>query len=113
MRLRLLAFAVAALTAVGFGCGSPPGTAFLPIGSRCERNDQCGTQPFACATNPYPGGYCEKTCTTDGDCPSDAVCVGARACRRKCKAPSDCRIEVAGYNCFDRGATTTVCDYKP
>jgi hypothetical protein len=102
------------VAAVGFGCGAPPNTAYLPVGSRCERDDQCGTQPYICNTNPYPGGYCEKTCSTDGDCPSDAVCVGARSCRRKCKSNAECRItENPKYACIDRLATSFVCDYVP
>jgi len=100
---------LAALALLVAACGAPSNTAFLPIGSRCDRNDQCGTSPFACALSGYPGGYCEKGCATDGDCPTDALCIPSKQCRRRCKADSDCRTG-EGYACLDRLATATVCD---
>lgn len=96
-------------------CGDPANTQYLPIGSRCSRDHQCGTAPFACVTS-YPGGYCEHACATDGDCPKDSVCVlpaGApamRACRRVCTANEQCRAG-EGYLCVPLGGTASVCDW--
>jgi hypothetical protein len=92
-------------------CSSPDNTAFIPLGSRCERNDQCGTTPYECLQPPeFVGGYCTRSCTTDADCPTDGVClVAAAKCRRKCIATVECR-EGEGYVCRDKGATSRVCD---
>ena len=67
------------------GCSDAGEHAVLPIGSRCSSDAQCGTAPYDCATTGYPYGYCEKPCTTDGDCPADSLCSAtAHACRRVC-----------------------------
>lgn len=100
-------FVVAALLLVA-ACGSPDNQQYLPIGTRCTESGQCGTKPFFCRETGYPGGYCEKPCTGDGDCPSDAICVGS-ACRRKCSDVSLCRA-TEGYVCKSGTATTTYCD---
>jgi len=55
----------------------------------------------------YPNGYCQKDCATDGDCPSDAICVSSQ-CRRKCQMTSQCRV-AEGYLCRP-GGTGSVCD---
>jgi hypothetical protein len=92
-------------------CGSPDNTAFIPVGSRCERNDQCGTTPFECLMPPaYIGGYCTRSCATDADCPTDAVCVTSlHRCRRRCVVDTECR-QSEGYVCRDLQATSRVCD---
>ena len=92
------------------GCDSAPNTQNLPIGQRCTDDSMCGTSPYACQVTTYPGGYCDKSCGTDGDCPLDAVCASTR-CRRKCTAPSECR-ETEGYTCRTIGATSPFCDVK-
>jgi len=89
-------------------CSEPPNTQYLPIGQRCGSDEDCGTSPFNCNNVTYPGGYCERTCTTDGDCPLDAVCASLR-CRRKCAATSDCR-STEGHVCRPIGASGPFCD---
>jgi hypothetical protein len=89
------------------GCSEESNVQKLPIGSRCFENGNCGTSPYNCATAGYPGGYCQKDCATDGDCPSDSVCV-AFQCRRKCNTTTDCRA-TEGYIC-DRSGPIPVCD---
>jgi hypothetical protein len=101
-------WALFTLVLAAAGCGDPSNTQYLPIGSRCTSSGQCGTNPFDCLVT-YPGGYCERPCTTDGDCPQDAVCDPTpHACRRKCKTPDDCRTS-EGYTCLTAPGTTTVC----
>jgi hypothetical protein len=62
----------------------------------------------------YPGGYCDKPCATDGDCPLDSVCAATR-CRRKCvdsnnaPEPTKCR-QFEGYTCRVGLATAPFCD---
>lgn len=97
-------------------CSDAANTQYLPIGSRCSRDSQCGTAPFDCATGD-PGGYCEHSCATDGDCPKDSACVtpaGApatvRACRRVCTATDQCRA-AEGYVCVPHSASVSVCDW--
>ncbi len=100
------AFLTLALAAA-ISCSPGSNTQFEPIGSRCTSDGTCGTSPFVCATA-LPGGYCEKRCGTDGDCPSDAVCFES-TCRRRCASDSECR-ESEGYQCRAEGATSSFCD---
>jgi hypothetical protein len=103
MRLLLLV----GLLVLSGACGSPPNTAYLPIGSRCRVDDDCGTRPYSCQAS-LPGGYCVKDCTIDGDCPADAACASGK-CRRKCTESTQCRVP-ENYVCRDVGATSLVCD---
>ena len=88
-------------------CDAAPNTAFVPVGSRCSGDRDCGTAPYRCELK-LPGGYCEKPCGLDGDCPADAACALGK-CRRKCTDTTGCR-SVEGYACQDRGGTSLVCD---
>jgi hypothetical protein len=81
------------------GCSSTANTQYLPIGSRCSHDSTCGTEPYVCRTNGYPGGYCEKPCTTDGDCPADSWCVPQLGCRRSCENNSSACRTAEGYTC--------------
>ena len=94
----------AALTVLG--CSEGPNTQSTPIGSRCSSNSACGTKPYNCETT-LPGGYCQKDCSTDGDCPADSVCP-AHECRRRCINTAECRSS-EGYTCLSDG-TNTFCD---
>ena len=100
------------------GCGSGSNQQKEPIGSRCKKNSDCGTSPFQCETTGYPGGYCDKICTTDGDCPLDSLCLPkpSSVCRRRCESSTECRTDVAdgiGYACItSEGATGSFCDVK-
>jgi hypothetical protein len=100
--------ALAVLLALGvLGCEDSPNTIHTPIGSRCSSNDACGTKPYNCLTMGHPGGYCQKDCATDGDCPTDSLCI-ALECRRKCSSAADCRAS-EGYGCIPT-AVSPVCD---
>ena len=91
------------------GCSAAPNTQFVPIGQRCSSSDDCGTPPYDCLITNHPGGYCERTCAIDGDCPPDSYCIGAAHCRRKCTDDSTCR-EVEGYVCKPNGTNGRYCD---
>lgn len=98
-----------ALMMLAFGaCSSAPNTQYLPIGQRCNSSDDCGTTPYDCVTAGYPGGYCERNCAVDGDCPLDSYCASSH-CRRKCTDITECR-EIEGYVCRTTGATGPYCD---
>jgi hypothetical protein len=99
--MRTLVTALLLLAGIA-GCNGQPTSQVAPIGSHCGSPLDCGPRPFDCATS-LPGGYCTQACATDGDCPQDAVCV-ARQCRRRGKAPTDCRL-TEGYTGRARGAT--------
>ncbi len=90
------------------GCDDGPNTQRLPIGTRCSSDDNCGTTPYVCTVASHPGGYCARSCTTDGDCPIDAICA-ALSCRRKCTDDTTCR-QSEGYVCRLTGATSPYCD---
>ncbi len=90
-------------------CSAGPNTQRLPIGQHCTSDGDCGTAPYSCALAGYLGGYCQKACTTDGDCPMDSVCIGASECRRKCTDVSQCRAP-EGYVCVGEGGTSMVCE---
>lgn len=102
-----------AIVALLVACGDPSNTQKLPVGSRCSSSSQCGTPPFDCAAVGYPGGYCEKPCTTHGDCPADSLCSPAlHQCRRRCASNKDCRVD-EGYGCRTIGGTDAVCEAGP
>ena len=90
-------------------CTQADNLQYLPIGTRCTQSEQCGTNPYFCHESGYPGGYCEKPCTADGDCPSDSVCA-VSVCRRKCTNVAQCRAD-EGYTCkAQTGVTTNFCE---
>jgi hypothetical protein len=108
-RARVLHAALLVAAIAIAACGDPPNTQYLPIGQRCGEDGECGTPPYRCEMgSSYPGGYCERSCATDGDCPLDAICAAGR-CRRKCLAPAECR-QIEGYTCRPTGATSPFCD---
>ena len=95
------------------GCSDPSNTQYVPIGSRCSSNTQCGTSPYDCAISGYPFGYCEKSCTTDGDCPADSLCSAVvKACRRVCSSDTACRT-ADGYTCQSVAGGRGVCEPGP
>jgi hypothetical protein len=103
-------WALVAITLVVAGCNDSAGTQYLPIGSRCSNAMQCGTAPFTCNASGYPNGYCEKPCTTDGDCPADSLCSPvAKACRRRCSDDTACRTS-EGYVCVTLPGGNGVCE---
>jgi hypothetical protein len=100
------------------GCSSPSNTQFVPVGSRCGQDSDCGTAPFSCNLA-LPAGYCTRMCNVDSpDCPTDSKCVATtfgNQCRRACTDPSSCRVTPDGYSCKDdldtNGTSTFVCDF--
>jgi hypothetical protein len=116
-RVKRVGAILVAVLAIFFvaGCGSGSNTQSQPIGSRCKSNGNCGTSPFTCELTGYPGGYCDKPCATDGDCPLDSLCLPNRGCRRRCNDSTElCRTDEAdgnGYGCVTSPATTgSFCD---
>ena len=104
--LRAVIAAVVVVAAVKFGgCSIPTVKQLLTIGSPCSQSFECGSQPqFACNTQ-LPGGYCEKDCKSDADCPGpsvESICAFngpvSGKCRLKCTGPANCRF-VSGYIC--------------
>ena len=101
------------LALVAAACSDSANTQYLPVGSECGTSSQCGTPPYDCAATGYPFGYCEKPCTTDGDCPADSLCSPtAHACRRTCAMTSDCRT-AQGYVCQTLISGKGVCEAGP
>ena len=113
MKRLALPFALALAALVAAGCSDAANTQYLPIGSRCSSSGQCGTSPYDCALSGYLGGYCEKTCATDGDCPSDSLCSPlVKACRRVCTSDTECR-QADGYSCQPIAGGRHVCETMP
>jgi hypothetical protein len=101
---------VLVVTMLAVACQDGPNTQYLPIGSPCFKQSDCGTQPFDCALD-VPGGSCVKSCSDNTDCPTDSACA-RKFCKRSCHSSAGCRAPV-GYGCWDEGATTMVCDFVP
>jgi hypothetical protein len=107
--VRALVLVAVALIA---GCSDPENTQYLPVGSRCSSSGQCGTTPYDCSfASGLVGGYCTKSCTTDGDCPLDSTCQ-AHSCFRRCTKDSDCR-EAEGYYCAPVNSFPAFCAPRP
>jgi hypothetical protein len=100
------------LVVAASACSAGADSQFLPIGSRCSRDDQCGTSPYDCAIADHPYGYCEKPCMLDSECPADSLCsTTVGECRRVCAADADCRVN-DGYSCQPL-ESKGVCDLVP
>lgn len=90
MRRSLLLIASLAVLPL-LGCGTS-------IGDTCS--SECGSDLFCRAD--FPGGFCTKGCTAEGDtasCDGDSVCVAqfrSLVCMVRCEEQSDCR---EGYQC--------------
>lgn len=85
-----------------------------PIGSACQRDEECGSGRFAACAADHVGGYCVAGCGADSQCPSGTVCVAADAlssgaCHKLCATAADCR---PGYSCDAAGndASHDYCD---
>lgn len=120
VRILLLGIAFASFTACK-SSSSNGGTAAsaqkLAVGSPCVKDSDCGSAPFYCMTE-HPSGYCMRDCTTDADCPSEAICQDdgmKRECHRTCSVSSDCRPEYMcspAANAADNKASHAFCDVK-
>jgi Cys-rich repeat protein len=77
------------------------------IGGACSSDNDCHAGLFCETTD--PGGQCVKTCTTDLDCGSGAVCNSEKKCYAACTSSAQCR---SGYSC--QGVTPeNFCDVAP
>ncbi|MDB4989214.1 MAG: Multiple EGF-like-domain protein 3 precursor [Myxococcaceae bacterium] len=114
-----------AIVVVALACGddgkssSAPTTTASTVGKACVTSNDCGMgatcntqQTFGMLGDlltalggsnlPAPGGYCTTSCSSDTDCGSNAVCLGAALgifkgeCRHSCTSNADCRD---GYEC--------------
>lgn len=114
---------ILALLVVALGCDDSESDD-LGVGAQCGSNEDCNQDtepPLGCLTG-FKGGYCGLSgCTSDADCPDDAVCVthtdAVNYCFRACDDKADCnanRDEENESNCssnIDRadGGTTKAC----
>jgi hypothetical protein len=110
--MRLLVLLGLATGCFWSACGDAANTQYIPIGTRCGSNGDCGTSPYRCALPPmFPSGYCEKDCASGMDCPTDSVCINGE-CRRSCVSDTDpdkgCRVN-EGYVCKSE-QNVLVCD---
>ena len=106
MRVLLLAFVLAACASHGGG------TIDDVIGATCTNDSDCAHR---CYTGPgFPGGFCSESCTTDADCPADALCAteNGGVCLYACP-PMDCGRLGGGWHCADKdvagGGKANVC----
>src|SRR5437879_5594908 len=106
---------VLVLLAALAACESQSNTQYVPVGTRCGHDTDCGTSPYSCNIM-LPAGYCTKTCgASDADCPMDSKCMLTAAgnqCRRTCSVQSDCRTTPDGYSCKPESGVSgisTVC----
>jgi serine protease len=104
MRFLVLAFALAACTSHG--------AIDEVIGAGCTKDTDCANR---CYTGPgFPGGFCSESCTSDADCPGDAVCAteNGGVCLFACP-PFDCGRLGGGWHCADKdragGGKASVC----
>ena len=105
--------ALTLVVVVAAACSDSTNTQFLPIGSRCSHDSQCGTPPYDCLATGHPFGYCEKPCMLDSECPVDSLCdTAVHGCRRVCTDDSGCRVS-EGYSCQTLVENKGVCDTAP
>jgi RTX calcium-binding nonapeptide repeat (4 copies) len=75
-------------------CDSAPECASAPasdIGKSCTSNADCASLgPSGTCELGFPGGYCYTPCSTDAECPSDAVCWLGASCVTPCGAGNSC-----------------------
>ncbi len=100
----------------GTDAGTDAGTGgTLPIGEPCTQSAQCASN--LCRIVNFPGGYCTRACSSDGECGAGATCgidphnAPARICLKTCAqagTPSGCRPD---YVCEKRAhpAGTPAC----
>ena len=107
MKFLVLAFALAACA--GHSSGSVDET----IGAGCVQNSDCADQCYL--GNDFPGGFCSRPCTSNADCPADAVCAqsGGGTCMFACPQ-FDCAKLGVGWHCSDKdlvgGGKAQVCN---
>lgn len=95
------------------GCGVSVGATGHDVGGQCTANTQCAS---LCSPEPdFGSGMCTRTCATDRDCPSGAVCVNSNGgiCAVSCRATADCSGFGRAFICADKanasGGPVLVC----
>jgi len=76
------------------------------LGARCTTADDCddlclpGDTP---GMEPWPGGFCTRTCAMASDCPGDTTCAGREGgvCLFTCGADADCEFLGDRWGCHD------------
>lgn len=63
------------------------------IGAECDDHTDCEDRCLPPGDD-FPGGFCTRSCASDDQCPSDAVCVAlddlGAACLFSCRDDRDC-----------------------
>jgi hypothetical protein len=95
MRIRVLALVVGLAA-----CGSSDVT--RSVGARCDVTADCDDRCLV-PSNEFPDGLCTLDCTTDSDCPSNAVCVDREGgvCLFTCTDNTDCEFLGTGWRCME------------
>jgi len=88
--VKALAFSLLVLAA----CGRDYGQIDKFIGAACTRDADCDDRCYV-NSNTFPGGFCSVACSSNNDCPGDAVCVD--------KAGGVCLFLCTELNCNDLG----------
>jgi hypothetical protein len=84
------------------------------VGARCVTTHDCAERCLTPGPD-FPDGFCTLSCTTNGDCPSDADCIDGEGgiCLFHCLENRDCAFLGAGWTCQDtrllEGGNTRVC----
>ena len=105
---------LAACLVVLAGCGGHAnGDIDSLIGDACLRDTDCDSRCYIDSRS-FPGGFCSNACTTDADCPPDALCMekSGGMCLYACPA-FDCSRLGPGWACKDKdrmvSGNATVC----
>ncbi len=96
---------------VGTPCTADSECAALGTGHVCKKKTSSGL-------NDYQGGYCTKSCVTDSNCPTRALCLGPQpgygesdsVCWARCTGTEECRV---GYECYAVGGGDSACWLAP
>lgn len=83
------------------------------VGGECTTDQDC--DHICSKEDTFGTGMCTQHCTTDNDCPTDAVCTekGGGLCAVSCAVADDCSGFGRGFTCKElkraSGGDTLVC----